>query len=217
MNNAATKQKLPPLVLGAIGVVYGDIGTSPLYAIQATFAGTHPLPVVEANILGVLSVMFWTIMLLVSFKYVTIILRADNHGEGGSMALLALVGELTAQHPKIKWFVTALGVFAAALFYGDGMITPAISVLSAVEGLNLVSPQLGNYILPITVLILTGLFFIQKHGTGTVGMAFGPIMVIWFACLAVLGIISIAQSPQVLFALNPIYAYQFWFIRLSHG
>jgi KUP system potassium uptake protein len=209
MNNAATKQKLPPLVLGAIGVVYGDIGTSPLYAIQATFAGTHPLPVVEANILGVLSVMFWTIMLLVSFKYVTIILRADNHGEGGSMALLALVGELTAQHPKIKWFVTALGVFAAALFYGDGMITPAISVLSAVEGLNLVSPQLGNYILPITVLILTGLFFIQKHGTGTVGMAFGPIMVIWFACLAVLGIISIAQSPQVLFALNPIYAYQF--------
>jgi KUP system potassium uptake protein len=209
MSRAPTKQKLPPLVLGAIGVVYGDIGTSPLYAIQATFAGTHPLPVVEANILGVLSVMFWTIMLLVSFKYVAIILRADNHGEGGSMALLALVGELTSQHPKIKWFVTALGVIAAALFFGDGMITPAISVLSAVEGLKLVSPQFESYVLPITVLILTGLFFIQKRGAGTVGMAFGPIMVIWFGCLAAFGIISIAQSPQVLFALNPIHAYQF--------
>jgi len=209
MSSTPTNQKLHSLVLGAIGVVYGDIGTSPLYAIQATFAGTHPLPVVEANILGVLSVMFWTIMLLVSFKYVTIILRADNHGEGGSMALLALVGELTAPYPRIKWFVTALGVFAAALFFGDGMITPAISVLSAVEGLDLVSHQFKSYILPITVLILTGLFFIQKRGTGTVGMAFGPIMVIWFGFLAVLGIISIAQSPRVLFALNPIHAYQF--------
>ena len=114
MSSAQSKQKLPPLVLGAIGVVYGDIGTSPLYAIQATFSGTHPLPVIEANILGVLSMMFWTIMLLVSFKYVTIILRADNNGEGGSLALLALVSDLTAQYPKTKWFITALGVFAAA-------------------------------------------------------------------------------------------------------
>ncbi len=209
MNSAQSKQKLPPLVLGAIGVVYGDIGTSPLYAIQATFSGAHPLPVIEANILGVLSMMFWTIMLLVSFKYVTIILRADNNGEGGSLALLALVSELTTQYPKIKWFVTALGVFAAALFFGDGMITPAISVLSAVEGLDLVSHQFKSYILPITVLILTGLFFIQKRGTGTVGMAFGPIMIIWFVCLAVFGIISIAQSPQVLLALNPVYAFRF--------
>jgi KUP system potassium uptake protein len=209
MSETQTKQKLPTLVLGAIGVVYGDIGTSPLYAIQATFTGPHPLPVVEANILGVLSVMFWTIMLLVSFKYVTIILRADNNGEGGSMALLALVGELTKRHPKIKWFATALGVFAAALFFGDGMITPAISVLSAVEGLDLVSHQFRIYILPITVLILTGLFFIQKRGTGMVGMAFGPIMVLWFVSLAVFGIISIAQTPQVLSALNPAYAWQF--------
>ena len=203
------KQKLPSLVLGAIGVVYGDIGTSPLYAIQATFTGPHPLPVVEANILGVLSVIFWTIMLLMSLKYVVIIMRADNNGEGGSMALLALVSELTAQRPKMKWFVTALGVFAAALFYGDSMITPAISVLSAVEGLDLVSHQFKSYILPITVIVLTGLFFIQKRGTGTVGMAFGPIMIIWFGCLAAFGIISIAQSPQVLSALNPIYAFQF--------
>jgi KUP system potassium uptake protein len=209
MSETQTKQKLPTLVLGAIGVVYGDIGTSPLYAIQATFTGPHPLPVVEANILGVLSVMFWTIMLLVSFKYVTIILRADNNGEGGSMALLALVGELTKRHPKIKWFATALGVFAAALFFGDGMITPAISVLSAVEGLDLVSHQFRIYILPVTVLILTGLFFIQKRGTGMVGMAFGPIMVLWFVSLAVFGIISIAQTPQVLSALNPAYAWQF--------
>jgi len=196
-------------MLGAIGVVYGDIGTSPLYAIQATFTGAHPLPVAEANILGVLSMMFWTIMLLVSFKYVVIIMRADNHGEGGSMALLSLVGDLTTQYPKIKWVVTALGVFAAALFYGDGMITPAISVLSAVEGLDLVSHEFKNYILPITLIILTGLFFIQKHGTSVVGTAFGPIMVVWFICLAILGVLSIVQSPQVLWALNPIYAYHF--------
>ena len=209
MSDTQTKQKLPPLVLGAIGVVYGDIGTSPLYALQATFTGTHPLPVVEANILGVLSVMFWTIMLLVSLKYVVIIMRADNHGEGGSMALLALVSELTAQRPKMKWFITTLGVFAAALFYGDSMITPAISVLSAVEGLDLVSHQFKSYILPITIIVLTGLFFIQKRGTGAVGMAFGPIMIIWFGCLAVFGIISIVQSPQILLALNPIYAFRF--------
>ncbi len=209
MSDTQTKQKLPILALGAIGVVFGDIGTSPLYAIQATFTGPHPLPVVEANILGVLSVMFWTIMLLVSLKYVVIIMRADNHGEGGSLALLALVSELTAHRPKLKWFVTALGVFAAALFFGDGMITPAISVISAVEGLDLVSHEFKNYILPITIIVLTGLFFIQKRGTGAVGMAFGPIMVFWFFSLAVFGIISIAQSPQVLLALNPVYAFQF--------
>ncbi len=209
MSSTPTQQKLPPLVLGALGVVFGDIGTSPLYAIQAVFTGPHPLPAVEANILGVLSVLFWTIMLLVSFKYVAIILRADNHGEGGSLALLALVGELTAQHPKIKWTVTALGVFAAALFFGDSMITPAISVLSAVEGLDLVSHQFKIYILPLTVLILTGLFFIQKRGTGIVGMAFGPIMIVWFGCLAVFGIISITHHPQILYALNPVYAFNF--------
>jgi KUP system potassium uptake protein len=203
------KQRMPTLVLGAIGVVFGDIGTSPLYALQTTFTGSAPLPVIEANILGVLSLMFWTIMLLVSLKYVTIIMRADNHGEGGSLALLALVGELTTKHPKTKWFVTALGVFAAALFFGDGMITPAISVLSAVEGLDLVSHQFKIYILPITFIVLTGLFFIQKRGTATVGMAFGPIMIVWFSCLGLFGIQSIVQSPQVLWALNPAYAYYF--------
>lgn len=199
-------------MLGAIGVVYGDIGTSPLYALKETFAGHHPLPITEANILGVLSIMFWTIMVLVSLKYVTIIMRADNHGEGGSLALLALASELNANRPKSKWLFAMLGVFAAALFYGDSMITPAISVLSAVEGLNIIAPQLDSYVLPITIMVLTALFLVQKRGTGAMGMAFGPIMVLWFSILGTLGILSIAHSPHVLLALNPVYAYQFLFL-----
>ncbi|HCI53627.1 MAG TPA: potassium transporter Kup [Gallionella sp.] len=206
---SATKQKLPALLLGAIGVVYGDIGTSPLYALKETFSGHHALPVIEANILGVLSVMFWTIMLLVSLKYVIVIMRADNRGEGGSLALLALVSELTSKRPKTRWAITVLGVFAATLFYGDSMITPAISVLSAVEGLTVISPQFNTFVLPITLIVLTALFFIQKHGTGIVGLAFGPIMIFWFACLATFGIQSIAQTPHVLWALNPAYAWHF--------
>jgi KUP system potassium uptake protein len=209
MSVTQTKQRLSPLVLGALGVVYGDIGTSPLYALHATFAGHHPLPVDAANILGVLSVMFWTIMLLVSFKYVVIMMRADNNGEGGSLSLLALVSKLTEQRTKMKWFVTMLGIFAAALFFGDSMITPAISVMSAVEGLDIISHEFSVYILPVTIIVLTGLFFIQKRGTGVVGMAFGPIMALWFTCLAVFGAISIARSPEVLFALNPIHAMHF--------
>ncbi len=209
MSNANTKQKLPTLLLGAIGVVYGDIGTSPLYALKETFAGHHPLPVIEANVLGVLSLMFWTIMLLVSLKYVIVIMRADNHGEGGSLSLLALATELYSTRTNSKWIIAVLGVFAAALFYGDSMITPAISVLSAVEGLNVVAPQLGGYVIPITVMVLTALFMVQKYGTGAMGMAFGPIMIFWFATLGVLGGLAIAQSPQVLYALNPFYAYQF--------
>ena len=209
MSGTDGKQKLPTLVLGAIGVVFGDIGTSPLYALKETFAGHHPLPLVEVNILGVLSVMFWTIMLLVSLKYVVIIMRADNRGEGGSLALLALATELNPGRPKIRWLIATLGVLAAALFYGDSMITPAISVLSAVEGLNVVAPQLGSYVLPVTVMVLTALFLVQKHGTGAMGIAFGPIMIIWFATLGLLGALSVAQNPQVLFALNPFYAYQF--------
>ena len=216
------KQRLPTLVLGSIGVVFGDIGTSPLYALQTTFTGSAPLPVVEANILGVLSLMFWTIMLLVSLKYVTIIMRADNHGEGGSLALLSMVSELTSKSPKTKWFVTSIGVFAAALFFGDGMITPAISVLSSVEGLDLVSHQFKTYILPITFIVLTGLFMLQKRGTATVGMAFGPIMIVWFTCIGIFGIHSILQSPQVLWAINPYHAYRFmaadpWLAFLALG
>src|SRR5512137_1817144 len=148
-------------------------------------------------------------MLLVSFKYVLVIMRADNRGEGGSLALLALATELNSQRPNIKWLLATLGVFAAALFYGDSMITPAISVLSAVEGLNVVAPQLSHYVLPITIAVLTALFLLQKHGTGAMGMAFGPIMTFWFACLGILGGLSIIQSPHVLLALNPLYAFHF--------
>jgi len=209
MSGTEIKRKLPPLVVGAIGVVFGDIGTSPLYALKETFAGHHPLPVVEVNILGVLSVMFWTIMLLVSLKYVLIIMRADNRGEGGSLALLALATELNPGRPKIRWVIATLGVLAAALFYGDSMITPAISVLSAVEGLHVVAPQLGTYVLPVTVVILTALFLVQKHGTGAIGIAFGPIMIFWFAVLGLLGILSIVHNPHVLLAINPLYAYHF--------
>jgi KUP system potassium uptake protein len=209
MGSPQTQQNLSTLMLGAIGVVYGDIGTSPLYALKETFAGHHPLPIVETNVLGILSIMFWTIMLLVSLKYVTIIMRADNHGEGGSLALLALASELNSDRPKSKWLFAMLGVFAAALFYGDSMITPAISVLSAVEGLDIIAPQLNSFVLPITIMVLTALFFVQKRGTGAMGMAFGPIMILWFSVLGVLGVLSIAQSPHVLLALNPVYAYQF--------
>ncbi|HRC72748.1 MAG TPA: potassium transporter Kup [Candidatus Competibacter sp.] len=208
MSAHENKSRSSALIVGAIGVVFGDIGTSPLYALKETFAGSHPIPVEPESILGVLSLIFWTIMALVTLKYVAIIMRADNRGEGGSLALLARVTELT-RGSKATWFVTMLGIFAAALFYGDSMITPAISVLSAVEGLNVVAPGLKNYILPITAIVLTGLFWIQKHGTGVVGRFFGPIMCAWFGVLAVLGLASIWQAPAVLGALNPIYAIEF--------
>ncbi len=203
-----SRQALPALTLGAIGVVFGDIGTSPLYALKEIFNGHHPIPVTPENILGLLSMIFWSIILLVSVKYVAIIMRADNRGEGGSLALLALVTE-HAKNPRLTWIVTLLGIFAAALFYGDSMITPAISVLSAVEGMELITPTLKPYVIPITLVILTGLFFIQKRGTGAVGLFFGPIMTGWFGILGVLGLIKIIESPAVLAALNPLYAANF--------
>ncbi|MEI2781510.1 MAG: potassium transporter Kup [Candidatus Competibacter sp.] len=208
MSTHEGKSRPAALIVGAIGVVFGDIGTSPLYALKETFAGSHPMAVEQASILGVLSLIFWTIMALVTLKYVAIIMRADNRGEGGSLALLARVTELT-KNSRATWFVTMLGIFAAALFYGDSMITPAISVLSAVEGLDVVAPQLKEYVLPITALVLTGLFWIQKHGTAAMGMLFGPVMCLWFVVLAILGVISIARAPQVLLALNPLYAADF--------
>ncbi|TXT30254.1 MAG: KUP system potassium uptake protein [Rhodocyclaceae bacterium] len=202
------KQALPAITVAAIGVVFGDIGTSPLYALKEIFNGHHPIPVTPENILGVLSLVFWAIIVLVTIKYVAIIMRADNRGEGGSLALLALVTE-RAKNPRLAWIVTLLGIFAAALFYGDSMITPAISVLSAVEGLEIITPDLKPYVIPITLGILTGLFFIQKHGTGAVGKLFGPVMVAWFAILAVLGVLQIAHNPAVLLALNPLFAIVF--------
>ncbi len=197
------------LILGAIGVVFGDIGTSPLYALKETMVGHHPIDVTADNVLGVLSLVFWAVMILVSAKYVALIMRADNRGEGGSLSLLALVTGITRGR-RVGQLVTVLGIFAAALFFGDSMITPAISVLSAVEGLEVVTPAAKEYVVPITIVVLTGLFWIQKHGTGAVGLLFGPIMCVWFAVLAVLGVISIAETPQVLRAVDPSYA--FWFI-----
>ena len=203
-----SRQALPALTVSAIGVVFGDIGTSPLYAMKEIFNGHHPIPVTPENIFGILSLVFWSIMVLVSIKYVAVTMRADNKGEGGSLALLALVTE-RAKNSGLTWVITVLGIFAAALFYGDSMITPAISVLSAVEGLEIVAPTLKPYILPITLGVLTGLFFIQKRGTGTVGMLFGPVMIAWFAILGVLGVLEVARHPDVLAALNPMYAINF--------
>jgi KUP system potassium uptake protein len=210
MSAHESKSRSSALIVGAIGVVFGDIGTSPLYALKETFAGHHPIAVEPESILGVLSLIFWTIMALVTLKYVAIIMRADNRGEGGSLALLARVTELT-KHSHATWFVTMLGIFAAALFYGDSMITPAISVLSAVEGLNVVAPGLKDYIVPIAAIVLTVLFWIQKHGTGVVGRFFGPVMCAWFGVLGVLGVISILDAPAVLAALNPGHAVEFLF------
>ena len=203
-----SKQALPAITVAAIGVVFGDIGTSPLYALKEIFSGHHPIPVTPDNILGMLSMIFWSIMLLVSLKYVAVIMRADNRGEGGSLALLALVTE-RAKSPKLATVVTLLGIFAAALFYGDSMITPAISVLSAVEGLEIITPTLKPYVIPLTLIILTILFFVQKRGTGAVGLFFGPVMVAWFGILGVLGVSEIVHNPGVLVALNPLYAMNF--------
>lgn len=203
-----SKQALPAITVAAIGVVFGDIGTSPLYALKEIFSGHHPIPVTPENILGMLSLVFWAIVILVSLKYVAVIMRADNRGEGGSLALLALVTE-KAKSPRLAWVVTLLGIFAAALFFGDSMITPAISVLSAVEGVEIVTPAFKPYVVPITLVILTVLFVVQKRGTGAVGMFFGPVMVAWFGILGVLGVMEIVHNPDVLAAINPLYALSF--------
>lgn len=197
------------LFFGAIGVVFGDIGTSPLYTMKETFVGPHPLALDELHVLGVLSLIFWAVMCVVSIKYVIIIMRADNKGEGGSLALLALLRRTTEGRPGIVALVSVLGVFAAALFYGDSMITPAISVLSAVEGLEVAAPQLHYVVVPLTMAILVALFMIQRHGSARIGVLFGPVMTMWFSTLAVLGIQNIAEAPGILWALGPHYAVAF--------
>ena len=205
---AHSRQALPAVTVAAIGVVFGDIGTSPLYALKEIFSGHHPLPVTPDNILGMLSLVFWAIMLLVSFKYVALIMRADNRGEGGSLALLALLTE-KATSPRLAGAVTLLGIFAASLFFGDSMITPAISVLSAVEGLAIISPALTAFVIPVTIAVLAGLFLVQKHGTGAVGLFFGPVMLAWFGVLGALGVHEILVNPGVLRALDPLAAVHF--------
>jgi len=203
------KDKLLKLVAGAIGIVFGDIGTSPLYAFRETFAGHHPLTLDRLHILGVISLMFWSMMLVVTLKYVAIIMRADNKGEGGSLALLALIN---SQSDGKKWTsgIVLLGVFATSLFYGDSMITPAVSVLSAVEGLAVYNPGFQPIILPAAVALLVGLFSIQRGGTSKVGALFGPIMLTYFFTIATLGLLSIVKTPDILFALNPYWAVRFF-------
>ncbi len=206
-----TQKSAAALALGAIGVVFGDIGTSPLYAMKESFAGAHPLAPDLPHVLGVLSLMFWSIMLVVTAKYVAIIMRADNKGEGGSLVMLALASRLT-HGSNLAPVVTIIGIFAAALFYGDSMITPAISVLSAVEGLQVAAPGLDDYVVPLTLVILIVLFAFQKYGTAKVGALFGPITLVWFIVLAVTGAAQIIRHPIVLLALNPYYAVNFFLL-----
>ena len=194
--------------MGAIGVVYGDIGTSVLYSIKEVFAGGH-VPFTPDNVYGILSIFFWTLTVIVSLKYVTLVLRADNNGEGGLIAMLALASTAVQDKPRLKRVLLLVGIFGTSLFYGDGVITPAISVLSAVEGLEVISPNFTKAVVPTTLVILFGLFAVQKHGTTGIGKFFGPITIVWFACIALLGVSQIVTHPEILFALSPHYALMF--------
>ncbi len=205
---SSTKLKL---AVGAIGVVFGDIGTSPLYAFRETFVGPHPLAIDDLHILGVVSLIFWSMTVVVSVQYVSMLMSADNKGQGGTLALVALISRFTNQS-KHGWVVILLGVFATALFYGDSMITPAISVLSAVEGLTVVEHRLQPLVIPIALVLLVLLFVIQKRGTARVGALFAPVMLVYFTVLAVLGVMHIVQAPGILAALNPWYAVQFFIV-----
>ncbi|HXV12985.1 MAG TPA: potassium transporter Kup, partial [Candidatus Krumholzibacteria bacterium] len=197
------------LVVAALGVVYGDIGTSPLYAIRECFHGPHAVAVTPEHVLGVLSLVFWSLVVIISIKYLMVVMRANNQGEGGIIALMALVADLDGRPSKRQWMIITMGLFGAALLYGDGMITPAISVLSAIEGLEVVTPAFTPYVVPITALILVLLFRIQKNGTGRIGRFFGPLTFAWMLALAMWGILSIVQSPVVFKAVNPAYGVRF--------
>jgi KUP system potassium uptake protein len=199
------------LVLGAIGVVFGDIGTSPLYALKEAFSPKYGIPLTEANVLGILSVMVWSMIWVITIKYLFVMMRADNNGEGGILALLALALRETRGRPALKWTVIGIGIFGAAMFYGDSMITPSITVLSAAEGLQEYSPALGPYVIPFALAVIVGLFMIQRHGTARVGAFFGPVMVIWFLALAGIGLMRVAEHPTVLAALKPAYGVDFMF------
>ncbi len=208
MSQPSTNSSLAALTLGAIGVVYGDIGTSPLYAFKEVFAHGH-VPLTTENIFGVLSLMFWTLTVVVSLKYVVLILRADNNGEGGLIAMLALASRAVADRPVLRTRLMLVGIFGTAIFFGDGVITPAISVLSAVEGLEVAAPGLHKYIVPVTLVVLTALFLVQRHGTARVGRFFGPVTALWFIVLALMGAVHIARNPAILAALSPHYAIAF--------
>ena len=205
---SVSKSSLTALTLGAIGVVYGDIGTSVLYSVKEVFGSGH-VPFTHANIFGILSLFFWTLTVIVSLKYVVLVLRADNHGEGGLVAMLALASQSVKDRPQLRRVLLAVGIFGTCLFYGDGVITPAISVLSAVEGMEVVSPAFKKYVIPLTLVILFGLFAVQKHGTSGIGKFFGPITLVWFGCIALLGVSQIMTHPEILYAISPHYALGF--------
>ena len=212
----APRLSLFPLTLTALGVVYGDIGTSPLYAMRECFFGSHSVPPTHENVLGVLSLIIYSLLIVISIKYIAIVMRADNQGEGGILALTALVPAANGNGPRWPLLVL-MGIFGAALLYGDGMITPAITVLGAVEGLKVATPLFEPYVVPIAVVILIGVFAIQKHGTHSVGRLFGPIMVVWFLVIAALGVVSLAEQPAVLGAVNPRHAVAFFSAHGWHG
>ena len=205
---SSTKSSLAALTLGAIGVVYGDIGTSVLYALKEVFGSGH-VPFTPDNVYGILSIFFWTLTTIVSLKYVLLVLRADNHGEGGLVAMLALASQSVKDRPQLRKLLLIVGIFGTCLFYGDGVITPAISVLSAVEGLEVVSPAFKKSVIPLTLVILLALFWVQKRGTAGIGKFFGPITLVWFAAIALLGLSHILSHPQILWAISPHYALGF--------
>jgi KUP system potassium uptake protein len=205
---ATSQSSLRALTLGAIGVVYGDIGTSVLYAVKEVFGAGH-VPFTVDNVMGILSIFFWTLTVIISLKYVTLVLRADNNGEGGLVAMLALASQSVKDKPKLRRVLLLVGIFGTCLFYGDGVITPAISVLSAVEGLEVVSPTFKKAVIPLTLVILFGLFAVQKRGTADIGKFFGPITLVWFVTIAVLGVSHIMHNPEILQALSPHYALGF--------
>ena len=205
---STTKSSTAALTLAAIGVVYGDIGTSVLYAVKEVFGSGH-VPFTQANVYGILSILFWTLTVIVSLKYVVLVMRADNHGEGGLVAMLALASQSVKDRPQLRAGLLAAGIFGTSLFYGDGVITPAISVLSAVEGLEVVSPHFKRFVLPLTLLVLFCLFVVQKRGTAGIGRFFGPITLVWMLSIALLGVAQIVHHPEILAALSPHYALGF--------
>ncbi|AGB26516.1 K+ transporter [Mycobacterium sp. JS623] len=213
MASVDTRQALrPAIVIGALGVVFGDIGTSPIYTLATVFnpGDPHPVPISTGNVYGVVSTIFWSVMIIVTLTYIALVMRADNDGEGGIMALIALLRRWTARRGhRAATFLAGLGLFGAALFFGDSMITPAISVLSAVEGLKVISPDFDDFVVPITAVIIVALFSVQRHGTAAVGRFFGPVMIVWFVAIGACGIVGIVGHPEILKALSPTYALTF--------
>jgi len=205
------KSSLAALTLAAVGIVYGDIGTSPLYTLKTIFDPEHGLPLNTANLLGIVSLIFWGLTMIVSLKYVTLVLRADNRGEGGIMALMALALNSVTRASRWHYVLMVIGVFGATMFYGDSVITPAISVLGAIEGLEVAAPGMESYVVPLTIIVLVALYSVQRRGTAGIGKWFGPIMIVWFAALAIMGVINIVKAPVILQALNPLHAFQFMY------